>query len=262
MRASPALTSVGDIPCCELSWMLLYPVLKVEIETCERFLEQRLLDGSITPPRSLKQQVMRKLNPDAGMRWRKPNTPVDNSYTFINIAPQPVNILRFYRVAMIVVCILLAGSSILSIYYYHRGLEYQQGYSTLMALREKAKDDSKVSSVRYDALLSSSTTRVITLDYIAGNPLYRATLFWDTKSNVLYSLVDSLPEIAKGHCFKVWGMKYGKAKDAGLLKAGKDLLRLKNISEADYFLVTIEENGEQFSPSMDRIIFLGKLDRD
>jgi anti-sigma-K factor RskA len=97
------------------------------------------------------------------------------------------------------------------------------------------------------------------------SPSSFATVYWDTTSKDVYLLVNNLPVPAGDQQYQLWALLDGKPIDVGMIDnesfigQKKLLLRMKNVSGAQAFAITLEKKGGSEKPTMENMYVLGNL---
>ncbi|MEJ7913954.1 MAG: anti-sigma factor, partial [Chitinophagaceae bacterium] len=88
-----------------------------------------------------------------------------------------------------------------------------------------------------------------------------ATVYWDRRTNEVYLLVNKLPEPSSDKQYQLWALVDGKPVDAGVFDArtATALVKMKNITNAQGFAVTLENKGGSIAPTMEQMYVLGNV---
>ncbi len=77
-------------------------------------------------------------------------------------------------------------------------------------------------------------------------PEARVRVCWHQQSGEVFLQVQNLPTPPKGRQYQLWAIYQDKAIDAGVFEIGtktSQLQKMKNITQADMFVVTLEKEG-------------------
>ena len=87
-----------------------------------------------------------------------------------------------------------------------------------------------------------------------------AIVLWDSRSGEVYLNLRSLPEAPKGKQYQLWAIVDGKPVDLGVFpKEVRAIVeRMKGISRADMFAITLEQEGGSPTPTLDQMFVAGK----
>ena len=97
------------------------------------------------------------------------------------------------------------------------------------------------------------------------SPASFATVLWDTTSKDVYLVVNNLPQPASDKQYQLWALLNGKPIDVGMIDNDvfigqkKLLLRMKNVSGAQAFAITLEKKGGSEKPTMENMYVMGNL---
>lgn len=149
----------------------------------------------------------------------------------------PPGRIRPYRYLVAASLILLAVSAGLNYHYYNK---YQDTLSNY-------------------AILSDSGTVSVSLQGVAGMENNRATVYWRSEDKNVYLQADHLPPAPAGKQYQLWALMDGKPVDAGLLRNGENLCRMKPVQKAQAFAITLENAGGSPTPTLSRLYVLGKV---
>ena len=87
-----------------------------------------------------------------------------------------------------------------------------------------------------------------------------ATVFWDKKKNEVYLLANRLPQTSTDTQYQLWAIVDGKPVDAGMIDACNGLCKMKNISNATAFAITLEKRGGSATPNLNQLQVFGGID--
>jgi anti-sigma-K factor RskA len=89
-----------------------------------------------------------------------------------------------------------------------------------------------------------------------------ASVYWNESTKEVYVSIQRLKEISKENQFQLWAIVNGKPVDAGVFdKDFSGLMKMKNISGAAAFAVTVEPRGGKESPTLETMQVIGAVDR-
>jgi anti-sigma-K factor RskA len=88
-----------------------------------------------------------------------------------------------------------------------------------------------------------------------------ATVFWGKKTKEVFLLVKKMPDPAADKQYQLWALIEGKPVNAGTFDLTNDstLIKLKNVSNAEAFAVTLENRGGSAAPSMEQMYVFGSM---
>jgi anti-sigma-K factor RskA len=88
-----------------------------------------------------------------------------------------------------------------------------------------------------------------------------ATVYWNKNSNDVYLNIDTLPQPAMNKQYQLWAIVDGKPVDAGVFELNNmdTLVKMKSVSNAQAFAVTLENKGGSVSPTLTAMCLLGNI---
>ena len=86
-----------------------------------------------------------------------------------------------------------------------------------------------------------------------------ATVYWNPKTNEVYLLNNSLVKTPQGKQYQLWAIIDGKPVDAGVISNCDGVCKMKNISNAQAFAVTLEQEGGSPTPTLTAMFVVGKV---
>lgn len=100
----------------------------------------------------------------------------------------------------------------------------------------------------------------VALAGVAGKENNLATVYWDTKGSDVYLIVNNLPQAPAGKQYQLWALVDGKPVDAGVISdCTSALCRLKQVTGAQTFAITLEKAGGSPSPTLDQMYVIGNV---
>ena len=88
-------------------------------------------------------------------------------------------------------------------------------------------------------------------------------VYWNPRHQQVYVDEVVLPVPPAGKQYQLWALEDGKPKDAGMIGVsdGKSgLQKMKNISSAQAFAVTLEPAGGSKAPTLEQLTVMGKIE--
>jgi anti-sigma-K factor RskA len=218
----------------------------------EQVMERRARQYAVEPPGSLKQQVINAFaSPEAKVI---PITGIDRT-----VKP---GWLKWVAAAC---AVLLAGSLVWNISQYNRNNRLQQSITDLT----KEIDSTALRLTEIEdqiAMISlNPNVKVASMKGMEASPASFATVYWDTTSKDVYLVVNNLPKPASGKQYQLWALLNGQPIDMGMVDDDvfigqkKLLLRMKNVSGAQAFAITLEKKGGSEKPTMESMYVMGSL---
>jgi hypothetical protein len=243
----------------------LHAEVRAAREAFEIELEQHAVAAAVAPPAHLRTGILTRISEE---QHQPQNTKKANgrppSAGLVFTLPM--------RIAVAACIVLLAGSAVLNIYYFNKYREFSSRYDQLLAQQtELAKNNTSLQTKlnNYEntiAGLTDPNMAVIKMD--ANNvpakgspdPASVATVYWDTRSKDVYLMANNLPQPQTGKQYQLWAIVDNRPVDAGMLDMaqGKVMVKMKNIPRAQYFAITLEQQGGSSSPQ-GKMYVMGKV---
>lgn len=232
-----------------------YPELREELRKIEDAQEALLMRSAIRPGAQVKQAVMDSVSQRRTLMQRDDNV--------VTIARNdPARWWKFATAASVSAAII---ASYMALDYKSRLNSTSRSLNDLMAQNRQMASDYNVVNQKLDTI--ENALRVM------DNPAFRrvimkgtenaknalASVYWNEETNDVYLRVQNLREIAQDQQFQLWAIVDGKPVDAGTFDVSTALLKMKEISRASAFAVTIEPSGGSVSPTLETMQVMGTL---
>ena len=113
-------------------------------------------------------------------------------------------------------------------------------------------------------VVQSKYSEPVRLNGLNETPDATAKIFWLKNTGEVYVDPSNLPEIPAGKQFQLWAIVDGKPIDAGLIETSTNKLKyriqkMKAFGKAQAFAITIEKEGGNNTPTMEKMVVMGKL---
>ena len=87
-------------------------------------------------------------------------------------------------------------------------------------------------------------------------------MYWNPNSEEVYLSIQNLKELSEANQFQLWAIVDGKPVDAGVFDSNTEgLQRMKPVSGAVAFAVTIEPRGGNLAPTLETMQAMGNLSK-
>ncbi len=235
-----------------------HPEIKQAITDFEISMENEALNSTALAHPHLKDAIWKKINEIEAPIIPISKTQAPNHKT-LTAAPKSIKWLRGAIAASI---ILLLSSILLNFYYYG---QYKSTIREVNALvnYQKQKDTENTAIQASVKMACDPMVRKISMGGTAGWEHCKATLFWDSKTNDVYIIIDEPHEMPKTMELQLWAIKNGKPLNAGIIKENKNFVMIKmgNIKDADSFALTLEQKDRKDTniPDMNNVHIMGKI---
>lgn len=255
-----------------------YPEVKKEIEAIEMAMEKYALDHAVEPTAGLKDRILDQLNTvkhaEAGPEQdSQPLTTLEQPAKDSTVIPLHTNAyeskIRTLRIAL-VACIALLVISVVALFSARTelgaakseilalNLDKEKFATTVSQLETRNTDLQKIADMPADP-----DWKVVKLAGTAMEPNARMVVYWHKSGQ--HVMVDNskmaLPANDQAHQYQLWALVNGKPVDLGVFDVKADsthiLLKMKEITGAQAFAVTLEKRGGNAVPTMDQMIVMG-----
>ena len=101
----------------------------------------------------------------------------------------------------------------------------------------------------------------ITLKAADSTKYYKAHLFWNKYTLQVYIDIAELPAPPAGMQYQLWALAAGIPVDAGVFQMTPEpgMQKVKPVSEADSWAVTLEPAGGSMSPALDQVYLVSQI---
>ena len=222
-----------------------HPEVKTEIELVEATL---MNFAAKTPPPHLKQNILDKID----IKETK----------VISLETKRLSYSTWLVAASIA---LLIGSSIYNIILMNKLHSTEEQFVVLSSEKEKyVKDFEKQSSsfgklAAEMAIMMHPENKKIMLKGMDLAPTALAAIYWNQNSKDVYINVNSLPVPSADKQYQLWALMDGKPINAGVISDCTTTCKMKNISSAQAFAITLENAGGSPTPTLEAMYVFGKV---
>lgn len=244
-------TSVEETAQVEAA-LVQHPELTVEVESLRGILEEFAINNAITPPPALRDRVLgaiEKLSEE-----EREIKVVAFEPTFQPEQAQSTEITKtrslwstpWLAAASVV---LLLASALANYVLYNRWQNSETRLATLESQNQIIAQELQVTKSNYVAMndelgvLRQFTTQKIKLAGTPDSPESSAMVYWNKEKKEVYLTALNLPDVPTNKQYQLWAIVNGKPVDIGVFDMGKNLLRLKDISDAQAFAISLEARG-------------------
>lgn len=212
----------------------LYPEVMQARIAFEIALEKEAMQNSMPLPADLKNEMWNRMS-------------LSDSAKLVSFAPVVEKKMNWLKYAAAAAVILLAGSLLWNISLYNRNRNLQTEVDNKVA---QLADIEK----NLDDILMNPTVKTAAMKGMETSPSSSATVYWDSTSKDVYLLVTNLPKPSSDKQYQLWALLNGKPIDVGMIDnewfigQKRLLLRMKNVSNAQAFAITLEQKGGSNDP--------------
>lgn len=252
-----------------------YPEVKREIEAIEIALEKYALSHAVQPSPELKNRIFHHLDlqnniGDSDKLKDTENNPAAPALNTITLNTNHYDTkIRTLRLAL-VACIALLLVSVVALFSTRNqlgeakneiialNLDRQKFAAEASYLKDSNSDLQKIS-----AMYDDPDWKKVRLAGTKMDPKAKMVVYWHVSGQ--HVMVDNsrmqLPANDTAHQYQLWALVNGKPVDLGVFDVKPDsnhvLLKMKEITGAQAFAVTLEKRGGSISPTMDQMIVMG-----
>lgn len=236
-----------------------HPEIAEELKTLQATLKGFAQAHAIQPPVHLKGKIIANINEQAAIHKTASKS--------ISIAPASAK-LRWLAAASITVAITSSG---LAGFFWSKWrnaegrLISMQQENLIFAQNANYMIDSSQLVLhekdQYYSFISDTATTKIVMKGLPISPSSVALVFWNKNTKEVFLDVKSLPVPPEGMQYQLWALDNGVPIDAGVfdLTDAGSLQKLKSITRAQAFAVTLEKAGGSPTPTLEMIHILGSI---
>ncbi|HSB91860.1 MAG TPA: anti-sigma factor [Flavitalea sp.] len=232
----------------------------------ELSLEAAALGSAVQPDKSLKSKIFAEIEIES---YDQQNAAAEQQAPVVEMDAAPAYSTSFRKYMNVAAVILLAGSIAMNLYFFSQYKSYSNKYNQLLAQQTDMAANNKslqATLKQYEesvSLMKDPDMLVVKMpgSNVATSPASNsmATVYYNTKSNQVYLVVNRLPVAAPDKQYQLWAIVDGKPVDAGVFTPGKEpMFTMKNISRAQAFAITLEKPGGSTAPEGPMYV-LGKV---
>ena len=236
-------------------WIKKYPAIAVELDEINAGIEMYAQSQAIVPAAVVKEKVFAEINATENKTTTEP--PAENASAKI------VQIPTYWKWIAAASILLLIGSLIFNFTIYNK---YNEADKNLQQAKDElaATMDSNNSMKEDMGIVQSKYSEPVSLHGMGVAPDAAAKIFWMKNTGEVYVDPSNLPDIQQGKQFQLWAIVDGKPVDAGMILTSKKgdkyrIQKMKSFGKADAFAITIEKEGGNPTPTMDKMVVMGKM---
>ena len=240
---------------------LQYPEVREAVAEFSQLIEQAAMNNAVTPPAGVKEKII------AAIKHEQDESRVvglsDNYSTNKNSSAKAFNSWRLLAAASVILFIASAG---LNFYLYNQYNQKNSAYQALLTEKNSLQANNQIYQTRLQEwqkatqIMTDPDMTVVKMPGTPGKEKNLATVFWNAKNKEVYVMANKLPRPPKGKQFQLWALVNGKPIDAGMLDpACEGVCKVKNITTAQAFAITLENEGGSPTPTMQQLYVLGKI---
>jgi anti-sigma-K factor RskA len=226
-------------------------VLREELTRIEGAQESLLMDLAIAPKAIVKENLFAKIDSQPKAR-------------VVAMEAENKTLVWKYSMAASVVFGLLASA--LAYNYYGKWRQSEQSLTELITQNQRMAQEYNNVNQRLDQLetdvrvINNPAFKRTVMSGTDNAPKALASVFWNEGTKEVYLSIQNMKALAQENQYQLWAIVDGKPVDAGVFdSATAGLMKMKNITGAVAFAVTIEPRGGKTSPSLETMQVMGKV---
>jgi len=232
-----------------------YPEIRAAIDAFELSLEQNALANAMQPAAHVKANVFTEIAGEFS-----DTIDAAPSGKLVSMTTPNMGWLRYVAAASV---ILLVVSAATNVYFYRQFREVSSEYQALLIEKSSLLAQNQALQAKgldlYQGMqiMSDPNYTKVSMPGVKAEENKFATVFWDKKKNEVYLLTNRLPQTSSDTQYQLWAIVGGKPVDAGMVDICNGLCKMKNISNATAFAITLEKRGGSPTPNLDQLQVFG-----
>ena len=231
------------------SSIALYPELKAELQQVEAVQEKFLTDASIQPSLNVKNILIQKL-----FQEKAPSKTFEMESS------------TWWKYSLAASIVLTLVSSFLAYRYYYKWRASEDNLLTLLEQNQRMASEYNtvnqwLDKIEADLKITNNPSfKRTVLSGTQNAPEALAYIYWNEKTKDVYLSIEKMKVLTRFNQYQLWAIVDGKPVDAGVFDSTfSGLLKMKNISGAVAFAVTIEPRGGKAAPSLETMQVIGNV---
>jgi anti-sigma-K factor RskA len=238
-----------------------HPAIKAELDEIERSMELYAENNAVEPSEHLRSKILNSILTNFGddSTFTSKTEAIKNNVIALSVAKAS----SFYKYAFAACLALLIASVVALVSIYNK---LQQSNTQIAALQLDKQHFANTVSLKDGELevLQDASFKFLKLQGTAKAPAARLTLAWSPAKQKVWIDMKSvkMPENDNSHQYQLWALVAGKPVNLGVFDKSSDttdMKEMKSIASADAFAVTLEPRGGSATPTMDRMMVIGKF---
>jgi Anti-sigma-K factor rskA len=182
------------------------------------------------------------------------------------VVMHPSSNIVYYKYAVAASVTIALLTSYLAYDYRTRFIEKEIAFNELTAQNQRVAEDYNVVNNKLDkiqgdlAIIESTAFKKVVMKGTPNASSALASVYWNESTKEVYISVQNLKDLARENQYQLWAIVDGKPVDAGVFDNNfAGLLKMKNISGAAAFAVTIEPRGGLAAPTLNTMQVVGAI---
>jgi anti-sigma-K factor RskA len=239
-----------------------FPEIAEEIRKIEIILESYAQANAIEPAPDLKEKVLNKVGQLSRVFNKK--EPLSGKNNIRSLSPDEGSG-SFYKYLAAAAIALLITSSAFNYFVWEKLKKTKQELATLNNEKQEYANQLLLVKSSYDQTLAEINV-LQNKDYqsieMKGLPVFPNTIarvYWNRQTSETFVDIGNLPAPPAGKQYQLWALLDGKPVDAGVFNPGIPLQKVKNVTNAQAFAITLEPVGGSSSPTMASMYVMGNV---
>lgn len=237
-----------------------------EIEAIEASLIALAESETEAPPAALKDKLQQKIFAGSATAFPEQAHTGGGTAKVVAFNASPAN--GIARLAVAASVVLLIGSGILNFMLYTKLKDARSDLAELQSERSTLAGQVQVQRTAYEekshelAMVMKPGVKMIALKGMDLAPSASAMIVWNTADKSVYIDKAALPMPPQGKQYQLWALVNGKPVDAGVFRMEDGnfvMQKMKDMSNAQAFAVTLENMGGSSVPTMDAMYLMGNV---
>jgi len=228
------------------------PELKAELLRIEIAQEKFLSELAVAPPAWVKDSLLKKID-QAAPKAKVISMPVRDS----------INIWKYSLAASFA---LMLMASFMAYYYRNKWIESENSLAELLAQNQRMASEYNTVNQRLDKIeldikvVNNPDFKRTIMNGTANAPSSMAYVYWNETTKEVYLSIQNMKQLAQENQYQLWAIVDGKPVDAGVFDSNAaGLLKMKDMTGAAAFAVTIEPRGGKTSPTLETMQVIGNV---
>ncbi len=240
-----------------------YPLIASEIAVIEETIIQLAAAHATPPPVNLLDNILKEIKEEEDVV--NPNNLAPKSLG----QPKTIKKLRLYKMLLAACFIGLVCSLALNFYFSNQLLE--ANHKIAKFIQEKSILADQVQKVNNELLLNQEQlayaldpgaipVKIVSPDQ---NKQSETLVLWNPNKMSVFVATDLLPQLEEGNQYQLWALVNGHdaPTSVGVFDAASGLVQVRSIVRADKFAVTIEPIGGSETPTLEKLVLIGSVNR-
>lgn len=242
-----------------------HPEIMQAVHAFSDLLEKNSQQSSVQPPAELKSKIFAALEDEFAAEPEKDHK---HQAPVISISGNESagHAMRYsWKYIAAASLIMFAVSGALNIYYYNNYKSVNTKYQALLIDKTNLQASNDVYQTKLKNyqnsidILQTPGIKEIKMAGVAGKENNLATVFWNEKTSEVYFFDNNMQQVPTGKQYQLWAIVNGAPVDAGVIGTCDGLCKMKNISGAQAFAITLEKEGGSPTPTLTDMFVLGKV---